>query len=195
MSGMRRPVAVIIGMMGAGKTRVGKEVAQMMNLPFTDADNEIEHDAGMRIPEYFEKYGEPEFRRLESDVVLDMLEDFDGIFSLGGGAPMTPSIQEGLAQYIADGGKVVYLMADPEEAMERANRGGGRPMLNAMPMSVGRSSTRNVTRCSGAWRTCMWARVASLPNAARKLMEMIDQRIVHVTGSTMNHTMFVSERV
>ena len=58
MSGMRRPVAVIIGMMGAGKTRVGKEVAQMMNLPFADADNEIEHDAGMRIPEYFEKYGE-----------------------------------------------------------------------------------------------------------------------------------------
>lgn len=59
----------------------------MMNLPFADADNEIEHDAGMRIPEYFEKYGEPEFRELESDVVLDMLEDFDGIFSLGGGAP------------------------------------------------------------------------------------------------------------
>ena len=45
MSGMRRPVAVIIGMMGAGKTRVGKEVAQMMNLPFADADNEIEHDS------------------------------------------------------------------------------------------------------------------------------------------------------
>lgn len=59
MAGMRRPVAVIIGMMGAGKTRVGKEVARMMNLPFADADNEIEHDAGMRIPEYFEKYGEP----------------------------------------------------------------------------------------------------------------------------------------
>ena len=168
MSGMRRPVAVIIGMMGAGKTRVGKEVAQMMNLPFADADNEIEHDAGMRIPEYFEKYGEPEFRRLESDVVLDMLEDFDGIFSLGGGAPMTPSIQEGLAQYIADGGKVVYLMADPEEAMERANRGGGRPMLNGDANSVGRSSTRNVTRCSGAWRTCMWARVASLPSRGEK---------------------------
>ena len=160
MSGMRRPVAVIIGMMGAGKTRVGKEVAQMMNLPFADADNEIEHDAGMRIPEYFEKYGEPEFRRLESDVVLDMLEDFDGIFSLGGGAPMTPSIQEGLAQYIADGGEVVYLMADPEVEAVRC--------LMAMPMSVGRSSTRNVTRCSGAWRTCMWARVASLPKPRRE---------------------------
>ena len=50
MAGMRRPVAVIIGMMGAGKTRVGKEAAQMMQLPFADADNEIEHDAGMKIP-------------------------------------------------------------------------------------------------------------------------------------------------
>lgn len=127
---MHRPVAVIIGMMGAGKTRVGREVAQMMNLPFLDADSEIEHDAGMRIPEYFERYGEPAFRDLESDVVLDILEDFDGIFSLGGGAPMTISIQKGLTDYIADGGKVVYLMADPKEAMERANRGGGRPMLN-----------------------------------------------------------------
>ena len=44
---MHRPVAVIIGMMGAGKTRVGREVAQMMNLPFLDADSEIEHDAGI----------------------------------------------------------------------------------------------------------------------------------------------------
>ena len=186
MSGMRRPVAVIIGMMGAGKTRVGKEVAQMMNLPFTDADNEIEHDAGMRIPEYFEKYGEPEFRRLESDVVLDMLEDFDGIFSLGGGAPMTPSIQEGLAQYIADGGKVVYLMADPEEAMERANRGGGRPMLNGDANERWKKlyKERDPVFRSVA-NVHVGTRGQSPQAAARKLMEMIDQRIVHVTGSTI----------
>ena len=186
MSGMRRPVAVIIGMMGAGKTRVGKEVAQMMNLPFADADNEIEHDAGMRIPEYFEKYGEPEFRRLESDVVLDMLEDFDGIFSLGGGAPMTPSIQEGLAQYIADGGKVVYLMADPEEAMERANRGGGRPMLNGDANERWKKlyKERDPVFRSVA-NVHVGTRGQSPQAAARKLMEMIDQRIVHVTGSTI----------
>lgn len=186
MAGMRRPVAVIIGMMGAGKTRVGKEVARMMNLPFADADNEIEHDAGMRIPEYFEKYGEPEFRELESDVVLDMLEDFDGIFSLGGGAPMTPSIQEGLARYVASGGKVVYLMADPEEAMERANRGGGRPMLNGDANMRWKKLYKE--------RDPVFRRVANVhvgtrgqspQAAARKLMEMIDQRIVHVTGSTI----------
>ena len=106
---------MIIGMMGAGKTRVGKEVAQMMNLPFADADNEIEHDAGMRIPEYFESMGTgiPE---AGSDVVLICSRISTVSFPWAGEAPMTPSIQEGLAQYIADGGKVVYLMADPEEA-------------------------------------------------------------------------------
>ncbi|WP_371851636.1 bifunctional shikimate kinase/3-dehydroquinate synthase [Bifidobacterium moukalabense] len=183
---MHRPVAVIIGMMGAGKTRVGREVAQMMDLPFLDADSEIEHDAGMRIPEYFERYGEPAFRELESDVVLDVLEDFDGIFSLGGGAPMTKSIQEGLRDYIADGGKVVYLMADPKEAMERANRGGGRPMLNGDANKRWKRLYRE--------RDPVFRRVATThvrthgqtpQAAARKLMDMIAQRTVHVTGATI----------
>ncbi|ETY71441.1 3-dehydroquinate synthase [Bifidobacterium moukalabense DSM 27321] len=183
---MHRPVAVIIGMMGAGKTRVGREVAQMMDLPFLDADSEIEHDAGMRIPEYFERYGEPAFRELESDVVLDILEDFDGIFSLGGGAPMTKSIQEGLRDYIADGGKVVYLMADPKEAMERANRGGGRPMLNGDANKRWKRLYRE--------RDPVFRRVATThvrthgqtpQAAARKLMDMIAQRTVHVTGATI----------
>ncbi|RDX30285.1 hypothetical protein CE167_08895, partial [Bifidobacterium breve] len=125
-----RPHAVIIGMMGAGKTRVGKEVAHMLRLPFADADVEIEHEVGMKIPAYFDKHGEPAFREVEADLIADFLEDCDGIFSLGGGAPMTPSTQEALVDYIAQGGCVVYLDADPKEAMERANRGGGRPMLN-----------------------------------------------------------------
>ena len=183
---MHRPVAVIIGMMGAGKTRVGREVAQMMNLPFLDADSEIEHDAGMRIPEYFERYGEPAFRDLESDVVLDILEDFDGIFSLGGGAPMTISIQKGLTDYITDGGKVVYLMADPKEAMERANRGGGRPMLNGDANERWKKLYRD--------RDPVFRQVANVhvrthgqtpQAAARKLMDMIAQRTVHVTGATI----------
>ena len=77
-----RPRAVIIGMMGAGKTRVGKEVAHMLRLPFADADVEIEREVGMKIPPYFEEYGEPAFREVEADLIADMLEDFDGIFSL-----------------------------------------------------------------------------------------------------------------
>ncbi len=102
------------------------------------------------------------------------------------GAPMTPSIQEGLARYVASGGKVVYLMADPEEAMERANRGGGCPMLNGDANMRWKKLYKE--------RDPVFRRVANVhagtrgqspQAAARKLMEVIDQRIVHVTGSTI----------
>ena len=202
MSGVRHsiPVAVIIGMMGAGKTRVGKEVAHMLRLPFADADMEIQHDIGMGIPEFFEREGEPAFRKVEADLIADMLEDFDGIFSLGGGAPMTPSTQRALAEYIDRGGRVVYLDADPAEAMERANRGGGRPMLNGDADARWKKLYKE--------RDPVFRRVANVrvrtrgqtpQMAARKVMDMIRERMVHVTGSgiepydvrigegTMNH--------
>lgn len=185
MSGERTmPVAVLIGMMGAGKTRVGKEVAHIMNLPFADADVCIEREVGMSIPEFFEREGEPEFRKVEADLIADMLEDFDGIFSLGGGAPMTPSTRDALADYISRGGRVVYLDADPEEAMERANRGGGRPMLN------GDADAR--WRKLYAERDPVFRKVANVrvrtrgltpQMAARKVMDMIRERMVHVTGA------------
>lgn len=202
MSGVRHsiPVAVIIGMMGAGKTRVGKEVAHIMDLPFADADVEIQHDIGMGIPEFFEREGEPAFRKVEADLIAEMLEDFDGIFSLGGGAPMTPSTQRALAEYIDRGGRVVYLDADPAEAMERANRGGGRPMLNGDADARWKKLYKE--------RDPVFRRVANVrvrtrgqtpQMAARKVMDMIRERMVHVTGSgiepydvrigegTMNH--------
>ena len=178
-----RPTAVIIGMMGAGKTRVGKEVAHMMGLPFADADIEIERETGMKIPAYFERYGEPAFRKVEADLIADYLEDFGGIFSLGGGAPMTPSTQRELARYIEEGGCVVYLDADPEEAMERANRGGGRPMLAGDANARWRKLYRQ--------RDPVFHEVANVhvrtrrqtpQMAARKVMNMISERIVHVTG-------------
>ena len=166
-----RPHAVIIGMMGAGKTRVGKEVAHMLRLPFADADVEIEHEVGMKIPAYFDKHGEPAFREVEADLIADFLEDFDGIFSLGGGAPMTPSTQEALVDYIAQGGCVVYLDADPKEAMERANRGGGRPMLN------GDANVR--------WKKLFKERDPVFRNVANVHVHTRGQRTVHVDGAAI----------
>ncbi|RSX53868.1 3-dehydroquinate synthase [Bifidobacterium goeldii] len=177
-----RPIAVIIGMMGAGKTRVGKEVAQLMRAPFIDADVEIEREVGMRIPEYFDRYGEPAFRDVECDLITRRLRDFNGIFALGGGAPMTAGVQDALADYIADGGKVVYLMADPREAMERAHRGGGRPMLNGGDANARWKSLYTV-------RDPVYRQVANVhvPTrgqtplaAARRMMDMINERTVHV---------------
>lgn len=182
----RRPHAVIIGMMGAGKTRVGKEVAHMIHVPFADADLEIEREVGMKIPQYFERYGEPAFRRVEADLIADFLEDFEGVFSLGGGAPMTPSTQDALADYIARGGRVVYLDADPAEAMERANRGGGRPMLNGDANARWKKLFKE--------RDPVFRRVANVhvhtrgltpQGAAKKVIDMVAQRTVHVTGATI----------
>ncbi|GAA0631349.1 bifunctional shikimate kinase/3-dehydroquinate synthase [Bifidobacterium pullorum] len=178
------PQAVIIGMMGAGKTRVGRETAQVMGLPFLDADVEIERQVGMSIPEYFERYGEPAFRDVESDLIRRTVDGFDGIFSLGGGAPMTPAVQETLAGYIADGGKVIYLMADPREAMERARRGGGRPMLNGDADERWKTLYRQ--------RDPVFRDVANVyvrtygltpAQAARRMKDMIEERCVYVTGS------------
>lgn len=159
----------------------------MLHIPFADADAEIEREVGMKIPAYFEKYGEPAFRDVEADVIADFLEDFDGIFSLGGGAPMTPSTQRELAAYIKRGGKVVYLDADPQEAMERANRGGGRPMLN------GDANTR--WKKLYKQRDPVFREVSSVhvhtrgltpQGAAKKVIDMVSQRIVHVDGATID---------
>ncbi|PST46487.1 3-dehydroquinate synthase [Bifidobacterium callitrichos] len=183
---VKRPRAVIIGMMGAGKTRVGKEVAHMMRIPFADADVEIEREVGMKIPAYFDKYGEPAFRKVEADLIADFLEDFDGIFSLGGGAPMTPSTQDALADYIAAGGRVVYLDADPKEAMERANRGGGRPMLagdaNARWKKLYKQRDPVFREVANV---LVHTRRQTPQVAARKVMDMISERRVHVTGTAI----------
>ena len=179
-----QPLAVIVGMMGAGKTRIGKEGARMMGVPFADADLEIEREVGMDIPTFFKRYGESEFRKVEAEVIVEMLSDFSGVFALGGGAPMTQRVQQALSDYRARGGCVVYLDADPSEAMERAHRGGGRPMLD------GDANER--------WKTLYEQRdpvfrdVANVhvrtrgetPRmAARKVMDMILERSVAVTGA------------
>lgn len=178
-----RPLAVIIGMPGAGKTRVGREGAHMLGVDFVDSDIEIEKRAGMPIPRYFERYGESGFRDLEADVIAELLACCTGLLALGGGAPMTASTRALLEDYVNDGGRLVYLQADMREAMERANKAGGRPMLD------GNSNVR--WRRLYAQRDPVFRRISnfnvhthgSTPRmAARKLVNMIRQRVVHVTG-------------
>ncbi|MEE1296246.1 MAG: bifunctional shikimate kinase/3-dehydroquinate synthase [Bifidobacterium sp.] len=179
-----RPAAVIVGMMGAGKTRLGREMAQMTGLAFKDADHEIERRIGMPIPRYFSEYGEPAFREVERDIVHETLRSFPGVFALGGGAPMTPAVQEDLRRYTQGGGRVIYLLADPDEAMERARRGGGRPMLDgdaderwrtlfAQRDPTYRTVSNVIVRTKGM----------TPKMAARKMIDMTQEGIVHVDGA------------
>ncbi|MGN0109911.1 MAG: bifunctional shikimate kinase/3-dehydroquinate synthase [Bifidobacterium sp.] len=180
------PVAVLIGMPGAGKTRVGGEVAQLLGVRFTDSDEVIEQRAGMRITEYFSEYGEPKFRELESQVIADLLRTAGGIVSLGGGAPMTESVRRNLQTYISQGGKVVYLQADPQEAMERARRGGNRPMLAGDADARWRAlyEVRDPV-FSAVANVHVHTRGSSPQHAARKVMDMVMEHDVHVTGASI----------
>lgn len=118
-------VVVLVGLMGAGKSTVGRKVATMLGLPFRDADNEIESAARMTVPELFEAYGEAEFRDLERRVILRLLEDGPMVLATGGGAYMNAETREA----IAANGVSVWLNAELDLLMDRVSRRQNRPLL------------------------------------------------------------------
>jgi shikimate kinase len=126
-------VVVFVGLMGAGKTAIGRKVAATLNLPFVDSDHEIETVSRMSVPELFERYGEPEFRALEQRVIERLLHEGPRIVSTGGGAFMNAQTREAIAQY----GVSVWLKADLDILMERVSKRQNRPLLkNADPRAV-----------------------------------------------------------
>lgn len=120
----RRSVT-LVGMMGAGKTSVGRRLATALDLPFVDADAEIETVADMSIPEIFEKYGEPYFRSGEARVIARLLETGPRVMATGGGAWMNPETR----RRIGEAGVSVWLRADIDVLLRRVRKRGGRPLL------------------------------------------------------------------
>src|ERR1700742_4648218 len=106
---------VLVGMMGAGKTSVGKRLAARLGLPFVDADAEIEAGARMTISEIFEKFGEPYFRDGERRVIARLLEQGPCVLSTGGGAFMNASTRE----RIAKSGVSIWLKPSLEVLLKR----------------------------------------------------------------------------
>jgi shikimate kinase len=111
--------------MGAGKTAIGRKVAQSLGLHFADSDHEIETASRMTVPELFERYGEPEFRALEQRVIQRLLESGSQVLSTGGGAYMNEQTREA----IRDGAISVWLKADLDLLMERVSKKQNRPLL------------------------------------------------------------------
>jgi shikimate kinase len=121
---------VLIGPPGAGKSSIGKALAKELNLNFIDSDSEIEKISHKKISEIFIEDGEPAFRLLEVDVVRKVLADFDGVISLGGGAPINKDIQEVLqdANY-----PVVFIDVSIAQAATRIGFNKDRPLLLVNP--------------------------------------------------------------
>lgn len=118
-------VIVFVGLMGAGKTAIGKRVAQLLGLPFVDSDHEIEAVSRMTIPELFEAYGEPEFRALEQRVIERLLREGPCVVSTGGGAFMNAQTRNAIAAR----GVSLWLKAELDLLMERVGRNQNRPLL------------------------------------------------------------------
>lgn len=128
----KRPV-VLVGLMGAGKSTIGKKMAALLDLPFFDLDSEIETISRMSVTELFASYGEPEFRDLERRVMQRLLEGGPMILATGGGAFMN----EQTRQNIAETGISVWLNAELDVLMERVLRRQDRPLLkNSDPRAV-----------------------------------------------------------
>ncbi len=123
-----RPL-VLVGMMGVGKTTVGRKLATMLHLPFVDADEEIERAAHMPIPEIFATYGEPYFRDGERRVIARLIGEGRHVdrkvLSTGGGAFVDPSTRA----LVLDKAIAIWLDSDISTLVERVGRKSNRPLL------------------------------------------------------------------
>ena len=120
-----RPI-VLVGMMGAGKTTIGRRLADALALPFHDADAEIEAAAGMSVSELFEKHGEESFRQGEAKVIARLLSGAPIVLATGGGAPTNAETRK----LVADCAMSIWLRADVDTLVKRATRRPTRPLLS-----------------------------------------------------------------
>jgi len=116
---------VLVGMMGAGKSTIGRRLSVRLRLPFLDADTEIEAAAGMSIPDIFESHGEPHFRDGEARVIARLLDSGPGVVATGGGAFMREETRNRIRSQAVS----IWLKADAEIIMRRVKRRADRPLL------------------------------------------------------------------
>ena len=119
-----RPL-VLVGMMGAGKTTVGRKLASQLGFAFVDSDAEVEKAAGMPITELFALHGESEFRAGEARVMARILKEPHTVVATGGGAVL----REANRRLMQAHGQVVYLRSTPEELIRRLRHDTNRPLL------------------------------------------------------------------
>lgn len=118
---------VLVGMMGSGKSTIGRRLADELGLAFVDADHEIEEAANLTIPEIFDVFGEAYFREGERRVIDRLLSQGPQVLATGGGAWMDGRTREA----VAEAGVSIWLRADFDVLMERVRRRSGRPLLQA----------------------------------------------------------------
>jgi shikimate kinase len=165
---------VLIGMMGAGKSTIGRRLAARLRLPFTDADIEIEAAAGMSIPEIFETHGEGHFRDGEARVIARLLDHGPSVLATGGGAFM----REETRGRIRDKAVSIWLKADADIIMKRVKRRADRPLLQTADpaATVGRLLEQREPVYQGADLT-IWSRDVPHEKIVDECLEALHARL------------------
>jgi shikimate kinase len=123
----------LIGLMGAGKSTVGRVLARKLNSRFVDSDHALEERCGVKIPTIFEMEGEAGFRKREAQIIEELTQEKGLILATGGGSVLLPENRRALSER----GTVVYLHANPIELWHRTKGGEGRPLLqNGDPKAI-----------------------------------------------------------
>lgn len=158
-----RPLLVLVGPPGAGKTTVGRQVAERLGVDFRDTDHDVEQAAGKRIAEVFIDDGEQHFRALEATAVAAALTGHEGVLSLGGGAVLDPATRALLA-----GHRVVLLDVDLSAASGRIGLNRDRPVLALNPRATLKALLDE--------RMPLYLEVATrvVPTSRRSLVEVVD---------------------
>ncbi|HEX9858384.1 MAG TPA: shikimate kinase [Paracoccaceae bacterium] len=168
-----KKTVVLVGMMGAGKTAVGTQLARMLGVPFRDSDDEIVKAAQRSIPEIFERDGEPFFRARESEVLARLVKGEPCVLSTGGGA----FLAEVNRATIAASGVSVWLRADLDLLWQRVRHKSTRPLLRT-------TNPRETLRGLYESRVPVYALADLTVDAAHELsIEGMAQRVIEALRS------------
>ncbi|ANK80341.1 MAG: shikimate kinase [Rhizobiales bacterium NRL2] len=168
----REPSLVLVGLMGAGKSTVGRRLAQRLSRRFVDADDEIERAAGMSIPEIFERFGEAHFRDGERRVLARLLDQDGIIIATGGGAFMHPETR----RMIRDRARSIWLKADLDTLVRRCARRADRPLLKG-------SSARETLGRLMEERYPVYAEADFTVESGGDAHDLVVERIMQVIGA------------
>lgn len=173
-----RPVAVLVGPPGAGKTTTGHRVAQRLGVALLDTDDAVEAAAGTTVAQVFLTRGEPAFRELEERAVAEALRGHPGVLALGGGAVLSARTRAALV-----GHRVVLLDVGAGEGVRRTGLGGARPLLAGV-------NPRATYRALLAARAPLYDEVATVRVTTdhRDPDEVADEVLAHLAGAPRSHT-------
>ena len=165
---------VLVGMMGAGKSTIGRRLSARLGLPFLDADAEIELAHSMPIPDIFEKYGEPYFRDGEVRVIARLLNGGPAVIATGGGAVMRQETRDRIREKAVS----IWLRADSDIIMRRVRRRSDRPLLQtADPEATVERLIREREPVYGQADVTVWSRDVPHEKIVDECMEALHDKL------------------